>query len=688
MLSLVTLTMLSMGTFFAAKKIRIPYTVLLVVVGLLLIPLAKLPFFSYIGSFHLTPELLFFVFLPTLIFESAYNMNIVKVVESIRSISLLAVASLIVSAFAAAAGLYYGFQWIGLPIPFSVTLLFGALISATDPVAVLALFKEYGAPRRLSLIFEGESLFNDGTSLALFLIILDIVIRGYHGPASIIDGTLIFAIMVAGGILLGIAIGGIFSKIIERVKDNEYVEITLTLVVAHLTFLLSEIINHYAEHFGSDIRLSSIIATVIAAMVVGNYGRYKISPRVEEYMEKFWGYFAFLCNSIVFVLIGLLFASLPLSLSDLIVPGIVTILVIAAGRAISIYPIIGLLNLSRTELYIPQSWQHLLAWGSLRGALAITMVLLIPDTLTVAGWSHAFTVKEFIMGLTIVCIYFTLFVKATTIGPVMRRLRLTDLTDLEKIEREETKLLIYNRLLVRLTEFRDKRYINEKTYERIKKEYEGRCRNTGEAWNTISRGEGRRIERVLHLHALGIEKHVLKSLFTYDEVDEKVFKKILDELDRRRARIASMEDMAATTESETSKKDIFEKALYAIVGNREETYTSERRYMYHRAKRIIARKAVRGLTTLKEGGVALAEATLFEQVLAHYAAQEESSRRAMQTLEHEHVGIVQDLNDRFAARGLYKEEESILHELREKEMITPKLATVLTDELRAETAQV
>ncbi len=668
MLSIVTLALLSTGTFFAARKIRLPYTVCLVVVGLLLIPVSKLSFFSYLTSFQLTPDLLFFVFLPALIFESAYNINIKKMLGSVRSISLLSVVSLLISALLIAFGLTALLSLIGYPIPFQVALLFGALISATDPVAVLALFKEYGAPQRLSLIFEGESLLNDGTSFALFLIVLEILTKGYQGSASVFEGMFLFTSMVLGGILLGALLGGIFSKLIERVRNNEHIEITLTLVVAHLTFLVSEILNHYASIGGQEIKFSSIIATMTAAMVVGNYGRRKISPEVEEYMEKFWGYFAFLCNSIVFILIGLLIESLPINFAALVIPALAAVFVVAIARAISVYSVVGALNFTKSEKEIPASWQHLLAWGSLRGALAVTMVLLIPDTFTVSGWQYAFTVKEFLIGLTIACIYFTLFIKATTIGPFMRFLKLTDLTPLEKIEREESKLLIYSHVIKRLGDFRERRYVDAETYENIKKRYEGKYENAETEWRTISRSSHDLFSRVLYVHAVGVQKHFLKTLFTYREINETVFKKILEELSDHRAKIAdegTMEEKSASI----AKNDI------------------ETLYMYYRAKMILARKAAKDLRELMAIDTPLVgEKETFDSVIARYEDLEQNARAKVKEFRNDpkQKHVIRAIDERFILRGVYKEEQKILKDLKEKEIITPKLAIILADEFAKE----
>jgi CPA1 family monovalent cation:H+ antiporter len=145
---------------------------------------------------------------------------------------------------------------------------------------------------------------------------------------------------------------------------------------------------------------------------MGNFGRYKMSAGVEEYMEKFWSYFAFLANSLVFILMGLLFTSLSIALHVAILPILITIIVVVVARAVSVYCSIGMANLNQSEEDIPVNWQHLLSWGSLRGAIAVIMVMLIPDDLSLPNWNYEFTIKEFITAITIGSIYFTLIIKA------------------------------------------------------------------------------------------------------------------------------------------------------------------------------------------------------------------------------------------------------------------------------------
>ncbi len=174
-LSFISLLVIAAGVSHAARRMKIPATVALVAAGIAVAFFAQSGIGGFLDDFELTPELLFYVFLPILLFESAYNVRYKELLRNVRSVGLLAVVSLVVSTFFVAFVLKYALAFFGIEVPIEVTLLFGALISSTDTAAVLAVFKELGVPRRLQLIFEGESLFNDGTAIALFLVVLGIV---------------------------------------------------------------------------------------------------------------------------------------------------------------------------------------------------------------------------------------------------------------------------------------------------------------------------------------------------------------------------------------------------------------------------------------------------------------------------------------------------------------------------------
>lgn len=686
-LAVVVLMLISIGTYFVAGRLKVPYTVLLVIVGSILVPLSDFPLFYFIKSFQLTPELLFFVFLPILIFESAYNMNMREMSENIRSISWLSIASLIISAFFVAGALYWGLALIGFPVPFMATLVFGALISATDPVAVLALFKEFGVPRRLSLIFEGESLFNDGTSLALFLIVLEVATAGFSGLGSLLEGVFMFTTMVLGGIAFGLLMGFIFSKLIGKVKNNEHIEITLTMLVAHLTFILSELISHHLVLFGQEIKFSSIIATVMASMVIGNYGRFKISPRVEEYMEKFWGYFAFVANSLVFILMGLLFADLPIHFDQFVVPMLVTVVVVIIGRALSIYPVVAFVNYLKKEAPIPISWQHLLAWGSLRGALAVTMVLLIPDSFTLAGWDYSFTVKEFIAAITIGCIYFTLCIKATSIGALIKKMRLSELTPLETVEYHECSALIYREALEKLEDFHQKGYVKADIFSRLKLEYTERYERASERCKILFQQTPGDMSRALQMYVLGMEKRFLKELFVYQELSESEYKEIQNKIAIQTSRVEEGKEQISS-HNERFRQDWFE-TLVAWFRKRfwpkPAKQESLEEYRYYRAQEVILAKVLRRLKSLSARfpGLYGDEASIRSVVTLYEALRIDAERKRDAAAANIGTGLSY-LNESFGRSALFKTEERMLDELLENAMLPPKVANMLYNELQDE----
>lgn len=684
-LSVFTLMLIALGVNVLAIKIRIPYTVLLVVVGSLLVPVSRIESLSFITRFQLTPESLFFVFLPILIFESAYNMNFRNVKENKYSMGILAVLGLLISTvFIGFAG-QWAFGLLGLEVPLLVTLLFGAIISSTDPVAVLSLFKEYGAPHRLTLIFEGESLFNDATSFALFLVFLDLFIHGYTGFPTLLSGLFSFTTMLVGGVIFGLLMGFMFSKLIQLVKGNEHLEITLTLLVAHFTFLLTELISEHVVVLGQQIRLSSIISTLIASMVMGNYGRYKMSHGVEEYMEKFWSYFAFVANSLVFILMGLMFANLSIDLKIAILPIITIIIVVAVARIVSVYTSISIIHTLKLEERIPQSWQQLLSWGSLRGALAIVMVLLIPDNLSLPGWTYSFSIKEFITAITIGCIYFTLLIKATTIGKIIRRLNIDAFSPQEELSYHKSKALIYKDLLDKLDDLYSNKQISEHQHQALSSYYRALHQQQRKLSRQNFDGSDRLIENMLRLYALGLEKAMLKEIFRREEINEAGYKKILDILEIQIERVErGRQQLKATNEH-------FSDWIYTrFINNiRRALFLSpkapapEEVYLYYRTQYKLISKAIRELSTLEQSHLSeiFDDKQAIENVLSVYRALQAQTEAHMNEQIESNQALLEQLNRQSADRVLHALQGDILKQLHEDEIITPKLYISLNKEL-------
>ena len=669
---------------FWAKKVKLPHTVFLVVIGLVIGFIAQLPFFSFFSEFTLTPELLFYLLLPTLIYESAYNINVRRMVEDTKIILILSVIGLLVSTVVIGGALYYILAFLGMAVPFIVTLLFGALISATDPVAVLALFKEYGAPRRLSLIFEGESLFNDATAVALFLVLLEVAQYGYHGFDTILEGTITFTSMMVGGVLFGVLIGAVFSKLIGYARENEIASITLMVVLAHVTFILAEILSHHLKIGEFHFALSPIIATTVAALLMGNYGRSKVHPRAEEFVENLWGQLAFMANSLIFILIGVIFVNVPTLDANMILVVIITILTVATARAISIYPVVGVFNAFASKTTkVPMSWQHLLSWGSLRGALAVTMVLYISDDLTFPGWSLDMSPKDFLLSLTVGCIFATLFIKATTIQTFMRKLKLDELTDIEKVEAQEARALIHHEVQERINQYSERGYIDKTVaadfYRTHTAEYEAACKNLK------SRDTSELSLRILRMYAIGIEKKHLKELYHHKEVNESVYRRLAGKL-QLQLEAVEVGNLAPNMSIHTDGKDVFEviaSTVKLLFKKPSESEKIDNMYMYYRGQTIIARKVLKVLGSINQSDAEhIFTAAALKHVTDLYNNFRTQSEKKMLDLAQTYPETHTRLSHALALRGVHKIEENTLHELYERQLITPKLYIALKEELQ------
>lgn len=683
-LSIFTLMFISLGVNVLALKFRIPYTVLLVIAGSLLVPLSEIEFLSFITSFQLTPELLFFVFLPVLIFESAYNIKVRNIRDNKIAISLLAIVGLLVSTLFIGYIGYWGFQLLGFQIPLLVTLLFGAIISATDPVAVLALFKEFGAPHRLTLIFEGESLFNDGTAFAIFLVLLDVISHGYHGYPTLLQGLFTFCTMIIGGTVFGLFMGFLFSKLIELVKGHENLEITLTLLVAHFTFLLAEVVSANWVVNGHAIHLSSIIATLVASMVIGNYGRFKMSSGVEEYMGKFWEYFAFVTNSLVFILMGLLFTSLTVSLNITWLPILMIILVVAVARAISIYVSIGIANQFKSEKNIPSSWQHLMAWGSLRGSLAVIMVLLIPDDISLPNWSYEFSIKEFIIAITIGSIYFSLLIKATTIGKVVRWLKIDVLLPYEQLSYYKSKALIYMDIINRSKELYDNHYISAEQYQKFTDYYQRLHKKICRQCDELNIDSSHIMENMLQLYTLKIQKKELKALFKHDEISESIYKKNLNILEIQTERVEQDSTKLKSLNAYFTTwiavlNDILRKVFFLPVRKDD----PEELYLYYQTQYLLISRVLEEMHQLKNSHLSeiFDDPKAIRNVIAIYQELKKVTEQQMQNEIASNQEMLEHLNEQSAINLLQTVQTDTLKELHESEIITNKLHVILNKEL-------
>jgi CPA1 family monovalent cation:H+ antiporter len=375
-----------------SRRLGLPYIVGLVVAGFLIALLPSSP------EVPLSRALIFNVFLPPLVFEAAMQLDWKRFRGELPLTLTLAFFGVAVAAGVVAAGMHLivGWTWIG-------AALFGVLIAATDPVSVIAAFREMGCQPRVSMVVESESLLNDGVAAVGFAVLLSIV--GGTSPDAI---TIVpeFLWTLGGGLIIGLAVSGACLLIVGRTNDP-LVEISLTTIAAYGSFLL-------AEYFHA----SGIISALAAGLIVGNVGwAGVISDTGRDRVHYAWEYFVFLANSFVFILIGMNTANQPLS-KLMSAASIVAVVLVLAGRALSIYPLAALFARSRWRL--AASYQHTLFWGGLRGALALALALAVPKSVPE---------RDAIILTAFVVVAFSILVQGLTMPWLIKHFRLNQQTE-------------------------------------------------------------------------------------------------------------------------------------------------------------------------------------------------------------------------------------------------------------------
>jgi len=471
---IVLLLFVAIAVAVMVRRTKFPYTLALVFVGLFVAA-------TGIEMIPLSKELILFLFLPPLLFEGAVHIHLDDIKANIKTISLLAVVGIIISVILIGAGLHY---FVGMPLLYG--MLFGAIISATDPVSVLALFKKLGVSKKLSTIVEGESLFNDGTSVVLFEIILGLVMLHEF---SIMGSILEFLKVVVGGIVVG-GIAGISVYALMRNIDDHLIEVMSTIVLTFGSFLL-------AEH----LHVSGVIAVVIAGLLIGNYGkRFAMSPTTRVTIISFWEVVVFIINSIIFIMIG---AAIPLSgfvhHMGLI---LLAIALVVVARAVSVYPLATLTDFFREKT--PLSWQHIINWGGLRGSIPIALVLGIQ--------SLDIPYKEEITLMTFGVVFFSLVVQGLTIAPLIRWLKVIEINP-DKLEADRllAEKAAIKCALRELEEIHDQGEISNLSYDKVKKEYELKFQNLKKEYHACVKGKTllHEVEHYARKKALLAEKGAL-----------------------------------------------------------------------------------------------------------------------------------------------------------------------------------
>ena len=371
-----------------SRRVGLPYSVGLVAAGLLIAFIPEAP------ELGLSRDLIFNILLPPLVFEAALQLPWKEFRRELPVTLTLAFVGVALAAIVVAFGMHYalGWTWLGASI-------FAVLIAATDPVSVIAAFKEMKAEKRLCMLVESESLLNDGVAAVGFAVLAAVAAGASTSAGSLVTS---FLWTLLGGALIGAIVSGLILLIAGRTRDH-LVEITLTTLAAYGSFLIAQRLD-----------ASGVLASLTAGLMIGNLGsRGPISEAGRPHVLAAWEFFAFVANSFVFLLIGIQLAAVGISRLGGITAAAAILLVIL-GRAIAVYPLANLFQPSR--LKVPLSYQHVLFWGGLRGALALALALAIPPTVPERG---AIVLSAFVV------VAFSIFVQGLTMPWLVERLGLT-----------------------------------------------------------------------------------------------------------------------------------------------------------------------------------------------------------------------------------------------------------------------
>lgn len=410
---------IGVSTRHFVKKSPFPFTVLLLIIGLALGVANRLGYLEMADSIsksidfaaNMDPHMLLFIFLPILIFEASYAMDLHTFKKTSTNAILLAVPGILMAlGMTAALAIGLGYAGIGLTDwNWPLALMFGAIVSATDPVAVVALLKELGASKKLGTLIEGESLLNDGTAIVLFMVFF----LGITGQAT--DGSPIveFFRVAFGGLLIGTIFGYIVIYWIKHVFNDALVETSLVIASAYLTFFIAEHTFH----------VSGVLGLVALGLIIGGVGRSRISPQVEHFMHEFWELAGFIANCLIFLIVGIVVAERSVfNLNDFLILGIfyLGIHVVRAIVITILYPF-----MKKAGYGLPLKDAIVVWYGALRGAIGLALALIVAGVDDKYIPAH---IKDQFLFYTAGIVTLTLLVNASTIKYLVSYLGLTKIS--------------------------------------------------------------------------------------------------------------------------------------------------------------------------------------------------------------------------------------------------------------------
>ena len=494
---------------------RIPYTVALFAIGLIVGLLNRQHVFQGMPAIdealdsvaNINPDLILYIFLPILIFDAAYELNLHIFKKTLANATLLAVPGLIICMLLTAAlliGVHYlvpGYeQWT-----WAFALMFGALISATDPVAVVALLHELKTSKRFSTLVDAESLLNDGTGIVCFMLFFGIyTITGQSSLSPVAQ----FVQVVAGGVLLGYIVARIVIWFITRINSEEMIQNSVIILSAYMVFILSQ------YYMG----ISGVIALVAFGLTVSYVGKPKLKPQVNNFMESFWELLTYIANTLIFILVGVIIAErVEFTWAHF---GILLLLYIGLNvfrylMIMLLYPLMKRLGygLNRRETVI-------LAWGGLRGALGMTLALMVSYTPAIPE-----EIRNQVLFFTAGIVTLTLCINATTMRWLLGRLGLIHIPSARMLMEYKLQEHVRNNSAQYLEKLKGRDALNGANWHKVEHYLYPLSEMPEKAPHTTA------LQAEIRLRILDREKAISRKIYDEGVISQTAFRRLMNSLD-------------------------------------------------------------------------------------------------------------------------------------------------------------
>ncbi len=511
--SILVLLLVAVASEITFRRLHFPYVIGLLLVGFFLGII--LPADNYQAWLDNEEDVIFYIFLPILVFESALNLDSRLLFRNLVPVLTLAIPGVVISTLIVG-GLA---GWL-TPLGWAEAFLFGGLVAATDPVAVIALFKELGAPQRLTILVEGESLFNDASAIVLFEFILHTFFlhagEGGSGLSTAFSGGLEFLWVFLGGIILGFMLGLVVVWLIPLEQDNATVQVVISVVMAYLAYIGAEQI----------VGVSGVMAVVGLGLMVSWFGSIRYTPEARADVRQFWEFASFLANSLIFLLVGLTQASFfeEISLTGEIWQNLpfmaIAIGAVLLARALVIATLMPLLNRIWGGEGVGWRFQTILFWGGLRGAVALGLAL----SLTTALGPEFQAANQLIMSMTLAVVLFTILVSGTTMDQLMHRLGLDRRSVIDQLGLASTWLAAKREALSRITRMTRFAHFSARLGDKLKRQYRHEINTLEQECETLSEAAAKQgqLSQLLWLQIINVEAKAYSDFYQRGSLSEVV----------------------------------------------------------------------------------------------------------------------------------------------------------------------